>query len=68
MGGLRLCKLLWMDNSERYPEANDDRFDGMNSEFSNLHGHIQELVYDHIMIRINNMQQSFQDNMDALSS
>jgi hypothetical protein len=68
MGGVRLCKLLWMHNSKRYLEADDDRFDGMNSEFSELRGHIQELVYDHIMIRMNNMQQSFQDNMDALSS
>jgi hypothetical protein len=46
----------------------DDNFDGLNYELTELHTHIQDTVHDPIMTRMNNMQQSFQDNMGALSS
>ena len=46
----------------------DDNFDGLNSELNELRTHIQDIVHDPIMTRMNNMQQSFQDNMGALSS
>lgn len=36
-------------------EVVDDCFDGMNSEFSKLHDHIQEHVHDPIMTGMNNM-------------
>jgi DNA anti-recombination protein RmuC len=46
----------------------DDQFDGLNSEFVDLRTHIRDTVHDPIMSKMNNMQQSFQDNMGALSS
>jgi DNA-binding transcriptional regulator YbjK len=46
----------------------DDNLDVTNSELSEFRSHIQDHVTDLIMTRLNNMQQSFQDNMGALSS
>jgi uncharacterized membrane-anchored protein YhcB (DUF1043 family) len=46
----------------------DSHLDVVYSQFSDLRSHIQTSVHDPIMSRMNNMQQSFQDNMDALSS
>jgi hypothetical protein len=40
----------------------------MHSQFVDLCTHIQDIVHDPIMSRMNNMQQSFQDNMGALPS
>jgi hypothetical protein len=46
----------------------DDNFDGLHIELTELRTHIQGTVHDPIMTRMNNMQQSFQYNMGALSS
>jgi uncharacterized membrane-anchored protein YhcB (DUF1043 family) len=46
----------------------DSQLDGVHSQFTDLRFHIQTTVHDPIMSRMNNMQQSFQDNMGALSS
>jgi hypothetical protein len=46
----------------------DDNLNAINSELSEFRSHIQDHVTDPIMTRLNNMQQSFQDNMGALSS
>jgi hypothetical protein len=46
----------------------DNQLDGMHTQFDDLRFHIQDTVHDPIMSRMNNMQQSFQDNMGALSS
>jgi hypothetical protein len=46
----------------------DDHLDAINCELSELRSHIQDHVTDPIMTKLNNMQQSFQDNMGALSS
>jgi hypothetical protein len=46
----------------------DDNWDALNTEYSEFRSHIQDHVTDPIMNRLNNMQQSFQDNMGALSS
>jgi DNA-binding transcriptional regulator YbjK len=46
----------------------DDNWDALNTEYSEFRSHIQDHVTDPIMKRLNNMQQSFQDNMGALSS
>jgi hypothetical protein len=46
----------------------DSQLDGVHSQFTDLCSHIQTSVHDPIMSRMNNMQQSFQDNMGALSS
>jgi hypothetical protein len=46
----------------------DSQLDGVHSQFTDLRSHIQTIVHDPIMSRMNNMQQSFQDNMGALSS
>jgi ABC-type phosphate transport system auxiliary subunit len=46
----------------------DTQLDGVHSQFSDLHTHIQDIMHDPIMSSMNNMQQSFQDNMGALSS
>jgi hypothetical protein len=45
----------------------DTQLDGVHSQFVDLRSHIQNTVHDPIMSRMNNMQQSFQDNMGALS-
>jgi hypothetical protein len=34
----------------------DDNFDGLHSELTGLRTHIQDIVHDPIMTRINNMQ------------
>jgi hypothetical protein len=34
----------------------DDQFDGLNSEFVGLRSHIQDIIHDPIMNRMNNMQ------------
>ena len=44
----------------------DDNFDGLHSELTELRTHIHNIVHDPIMTRMNNMQQSFQDNMGDL--
>jgi hypothetical protein len=44
----------------------DDNFDGLHTELTELHTHIQDTIHDPIMTRMNNMQQSFQDNMGGL--
>jgi hypothetical protein len=46
----------------------DSNWDALNAEYSEFRDHIQTNVIDPIMTRLNNMQQSFQDNMGALSS
>jgi hypothetical protein len=46
----------------------DDNLDALNSEVSEFCSHIQETIHDPLMTRMNNMHQSFQDNMEALSS
>jgi uncharacterized membrane-anchored protein YhcB (DUF1043 family) len=46
----------------------DSHLDVVYSQFTDLRSHIQTSVHDPIMSRMNNMLQSFQDNMDALSS
>jgi archaellum component FlaC len=46
----------------------DDNLDALNSELSEFRSHIHETIHDPLMTRMNNMQQSFQDNMGALSS
>jgi uncharacterized membrane-anchored protein YhcB (DUF1043 family) len=46
----------------------DSQLDGVHSRFTDLHSHIRTSVHDLNMSRMNNMQQSFQDNMGALSS
>ena len=46
----------------------DSQLDVIHSQFTDLRSHIQTTMHDPIMNRINNMQQSFQDNMGALSS
>jgi hypothetical protein len=46
----------------------DSQLDEVHSQFIDLCSHIQTIVHDPIMSRMNNMQQSFQDNMSALSS
>jgi hypothetical protein len=46
----------------------DDNLDALNSELSEFRSHIQETIHDPLMAIMNNMQQSFQDNMGALSS
>jgi hypothetical protein len=45
----------------------DTRLDGVHTQFNDLRSHIHTIVHDPIMNRMNNMQQSFQDNMGALS-
>jgi hypothetical protein len=46
----------------------DNNWDALNIEYSEFGSHIQNHVTDPTMNRFNNMQQSFQDNMGALSS
>ena len=46
----------------------DSQLDGVHTQFTDLRSHIQSIVHDPIMSRMNNMQPSFQDNMGALSS
>jgi hypothetical protein len=46
----------------------DTQLDGMHSLFDGLRSHIQNTMHGPIMSKINNMQQSFQDNMGDLSS
>jgi hypothetical protein len=46
----------------------DSQLDEVHSQFIDLRSHIQTTVHDPIMSRMNNMQQSFQDIMGALSS
>jgi ABC-type phosphate transport system auxiliary subunit len=46
----------------------DTQLDGVHTHFNDIRSHIQSTVHDPIMSRMNNMQQSFQDNMGALSS
>jgi hypothetical protein len=46
----------------------DSNRDVLNTEYSEFRSHIQTNVTDPIMTRLNNMQQSFQDNMGAMSS
>jgi regulator of replication initiation timing len=46
----------------------ENQFDSLHDEFGGLREHIHENVHEPIMTRLNNMQQSFQDNMGALSS
>jgi hypothetical protein len=46
----------------------DTQLDGVHTQFNDLRSHIQSTMHDPIMSRMNNMQQSFQDNMGALSS
>jgi hypothetical protein len=46
----------------------DSNWDALNTEVSEFRSHIQTNVIDPIMNRLNNIQQSFQDNMGALSS
>jgi hypothetical protein len=46
----------------------DDNLDAINFELSKIRSHIQDTITDPIMTRLNNMQQSFQDYMGALSS
>jgi uncharacterized membrane-anchored protein YhcB (DUF1043 family) len=46
----------------------DSQLDGVHSQFTDLRSHIQSTMHDPIMSRMNNMRQSFQDNMGALSS
>jgi hypothetical protein len=46
----------------------DTQLDGVHFQFADLCTHIQDIMHDPIMGRMNNMQQSFQDNMGALSS
>jgi hypothetical protein len=46
----------------------DNLFDSLHNELGGLHEHIRENVHDSIMTRMNNLQQSFQNNMGALSS
>jgi hypothetical protein len=47
----------------------DTQLDGVHSQFADLRTHIQQdTMHDPIMSRMNNMQQSFQDNMGALFS
>jgi hypothetical protein len=41
----------------------DDNLDAINSKLSEFRSHVQDTVTDPIMTRLNNMQQSFQDNM-----
>jgi hypothetical protein len=48
--------------------AVDNHLDGMHSQFDYLRSRIQDTVHDPIMSKMNNMQQSFQDNMGALSN
>jgi hypothetical protein len=45
-----------------------NQFNSLHDEVGELRMHIRETVHDPIMNRMNNMQQSFQDNMGALSS
>jgi hypothetical protein len=44
------------------------QLDGVHSQFADLCTHIQDNVHDPIMSQMNNIQQSFQDNMGAVSS
>lgn len=46
----------------------DNQFDSLHDEVGGLREHIRENVHDSIMTRMNNLQQSFQNNMGALSS
>jgi hypothetical protein len=46
----------------------DSQLDGVHSQFTSFRSHIQSTIHDPIMSRMNNMKQSFQDNMGALSS
>jgi uncharacterized membrane-anchored protein YhcB (DUF1043 family) len=46
----------------------DDNLDALNSKLYEFCSHIQDHFTDPIMTRLNNMQQSFQDNMRAQSS
>jgi uncharacterized membrane-anchored protein YhcB (DUF1043 family) len=46
----------------------DSQLDGVHSQFTDLRSHIQTTIHDPIMSQMNNMKQSFQDNMGALSS
>jgi uncharacterized membrane-anchored protein YhcB (DUF1043 family) len=46
----------------------DTQLDGVHSQFADLHTHIQDTVHDPIMSKMNNMQQSFLNNMGVLFS
>jgi hypothetical protein len=46
----------------------DSQLDEVHTQFTDFRSHIQSTMHDPIMSRMNNMQQSFQDNMSALSS
>jgi hypothetical protein len=46
----------------------DSQLDGVHTQFTDLRSHNQSTVHNPIMSRMNNMDQSFQDNMGALSS
>jgi hypothetical protein len=71
MAALITCNLTSIANSLIYMIdffVVDSQLDGVHLQFADLRSHIQTSVHDPIMSRINNMQQSFQDNMGALSS
>jgi hypothetical protein len=55
------------DLHDRFSVA-DTQLDGVHSQFADLRSHIQNTVHNPIMSRMNNLQQSFKDNMGALSS
>jgi hypothetical protein len=55
------------DLHERFTVV-DTQLDGVHTKFNDLRSHLHTTVHDPIMSRMNNMQQSFQDNMGALSS
>jgi hypothetical protein len=58
----------WYSTLNTRFSAVDNQLDGMHSQFDDIRSHIQDIVHDPIMSRMNNMQQSFHDNMGALSS
>jgi hypothetical protein len=55
------------DLHERFTVV-DTQLDGVHTQFNDLCSRIHTTVHDSIMSRMNNMQQSFQDNMGTLSN
>jgi hypothetical protein len=44
----------------------NDQMDGLNSELVDLRTHIQDTIHDPVITKMNNMQQNFLDDMDAM--
>jgi hypothetical protein len=67
MAALMLCGGQYSVLHNKFSNV-DTQLDGVHSQFVDLRTHIQDTMHDLIMSGINNMQQSFWDNIGAMST